>query len=1152
MTNRRAGRAVRSQRPASAPSVPGASSARRLKRHAVVLLTLIVTALVAVVGNPARAGTTTSVDVTVSAASDDAEERTNGSVSRNSSDLELVFDQGGNQVVGIRFGSVPVPAGATITDAYLQLTADETNAGTVALVIRGEAADAADPYTSAAFGISSRSTTPESVDWAPADWNTVGEAGAAQRTPDLSALVQAITGRPGWTQGGPVAFVITGTGERTAESFNGSAQAAPRLHVEYELAGVVVSSFSATPADPQVDEAVGFSWAVADSDGAPVSCTLDVDDGSPDYVIPDCADVTTQAHTYSSPGSRTARLVATSSTGSDSATLSLTVADPNGLVFEQRISAGSDDAEQRANGSVSLNSSDLELVFDQGGDQTVGLRFGAVTVPPGATITNAYVQFGSDEINSGTTNLTIRGQATDAAPTFSGTANEISNRPTTAAAVAWTPPAWTSVGLTGPDQRTPDIASVVQEVVDRGGWSSGNPLALIISGTGERTAEAFNGNSSLAPLLHIEYTASGLVISGLAANPSEPSVGEVVVFSWSVTDGDGNPVSCELDVDDDGTVDYAIPDCLGTTTQAHTYLTAGSKTARLNASSAGHSATRTTGVIVSDGSATIVETRVVGSESDAEEGSDGSVSRSSSDLELVYDRNGNQTVAVRFGALEVPPLATITAAWVQFTTDEVTTGPTNLMIHGEDADSSATYSSTAFDISSRPLTAASTTWAPTGWSTVGEAGAAQRTPDLSGIVQEIVERPGWEQGRALSLVITGTGERTAESYDGDPTAAPLLHVEFRQGVVVGSFSSAPTHPPPNQPVTFSWTVSDPDGDAVSCALDVDGDGSPDYLIADCIGTTTQDHTYPDEGFNTARLTATDDTGAAATATTIVNVLDPQTAVVAAAGDIACDPTSSSFNGGAGTSSNCRMLATSDLVLGMSPNAVLLLGDNQYEDGTLSQFNQSYDLSWGRFKEITYPAVGNHEYKTLGASGYYSYFGPAAGDPAKGYYSTNIGNWHVVALNSNCSKAGGCSAGTPQEQWLRADLAAHPAVCTLAFWHHPLFSSGAIGDIAWTRDIWQALDEGGADVVLVGHDHHYERFARQDADGNADASGIREFIVGTGGRNHTSLSTLKPNSEAANSNTYGVLKLTLRSTSYAWDFVPEPGKTFTDSGSTACS
>jgi chitodextrinase len=284
-------------------------------------------------------------------------------------------------------------------------------------------------------------------------------------------------------------------------------------------------------------------------------------------------------------------------------------------------------------------------------------------------------------------------------------------------------------------------------------------------------------------------------------------------------------------------------------------------------------------------------------------------------------------------------------------------------------------------------------------------------------------------------------------------------------------------------------------------------------------------------------------------------------VIAAAGDIACDPKSSNFNGGNGTTNNCRMKYTSDLLLDPAIAAVLLLGDNQYYCGGYQAFLQSYDKSWGRVKSITRPAVGNHEYLTSGgtdcnsansgAAGYYRYFGAAAGDPSKGYYSYDIGSWHFIVLNSECTDAGGCSATSPQGQWLRQDLAAHTNFCTLAYWHIPLFSSGGRASSRY-RTFWDALYAADADVVLNGHDHTYERFAPQRPDGIADpARGIREFVVGTGGSNHTSFSTVFANSQVRNSSTYGVLRLTLRPTGYDWQFVPEAGKTFTDSGSAQC-
>lgn len=284
-------------------------------------------------------------------------------------------------------------------------------------------------------------------------------------------------------------------------------------------------------------------------------------------------------------------------------------------------------------------------------------------------------------------------------------------------------------------------------------------------------------------------------------------------------------------------------------------------------------------------------------------------------------------------------------------------------------------------------------------------------------------------------------------------------------------------------------------------------------------------------------------------------------VIAAAGDIACDPSSSNFNGGNGSSRSCRQKYTSDMLVNGGFAAVLALGDIQYYCGGYQAWLQSYDLSWGRVKAITRPAVGNHEYLTsggtdcnsanAGADGYFRYFGTAAGQKGQGYYSFNVGDWHLIALNSNCSSAGGCGTNSAQGLWLQQDLAANQNMCTLAYWHIPLFSSGGRANNNM-RALWQILYDNNVELVLNGHDHIYERFAPQAPTGTLDtARGIRQFIVGTGGSNHTSLASIAANSEVRNTDTFGILKLTLHPTSYDWRFVPEPGKTFTDSGTGLC-
>jgi len=308
-----------------------------------------------------------------------------------------------------------------------------------------------------------------------------------------------------------------------------------------------------------------------------------------------------------------------------------------------------------------------------------------------------------------------------------------------------------------------------------------------------------------------------------------------------------------------------------------------------------------------------------------------------------------------------------------------------------------------------------------------------------------------------------------------------------------------------------------------------------------------------------------------------HAVDP---VIAAAGDIACAPTGTpnadpNFNGGEGTGDFCRQKHISDLLLSAAfqpLDRVLALGDTQYARGMAAEFQGSYALSWGRpeLKSITRPVIGNHEYRpdnsgglndgdTIG-TGYWDYFsgvgvttGPA-GERGKGYYSFDIGSWHLIALNSMCDHVpGGCAAGSAQEQWLRADLAANDdASCTLAYWHHPQFHSGPNEGAEFELTaFWQALYATRADLVLNGHTHAYERFAPQNPTGNADSDGLREFIVGTGGRSHQLENTnIAPNSQVRDRIHFGALKLVLHAGSYDWAFVSETGVTL-DSGSGAC-
>ncbi len=270
----------------------------------------------------------------------------------------------------------------------------------------------------------------------------------------------------------------------------------------------------------------------------------------------------------------------------------------------------------------------------------------------------------------------------------------------------------------------------------------------------------------------------------------------------------------------------------------------------------------------------------------------------------------------------------------------------------------------------------------------------------------------------------------------------------------------------------------------------------------------------------------------------------QPVTVAAAGDVACSPTS------AVAADRCQMAATADLIARENVTAVLALGDLQYPQGNSDDFAKAYNESWGHFKRITYPVPGNHEYYLYDAQGYFRYFGEAARG-AQGYYSFDLGDWHLIALNSNCLSVGGCDEASAQVAWLKRDLQAHPSRCTLAYWHHPRFSSGTHGSNSSYEVFWEVLADAHVDIVLSAHDHLYERFSPQSAEGAPDPEGIREFVVGTGGKSFYEVKKRQPNSEAVGVQTFGVLLLELAPTSYSWSFKAVTRGTFTDQGTDQC-
>jgi Calcineurin-like phosphoesterase len=522
----------------------------------------------------------------------------------------------------------------------------------------------------------------------------------------------------------------------------------------------------------------------------------------------------------------------------------------------------------------------------------------------------------------------------------------------------------------------------------------------------------------------------------------------------------------------------------------------------------------------------------VGSD-DVEETGSGQLLFASGDLGLGVDATP-QTVGLRFPEVAIPPDHRVTAAWLQFRADDAGSAAAALSIQGEAAANAAPFVRTTGSLSARPRTAVAVAWSPPAW-VAFEAGPSERTPDLAPVLQAIVDGPGWASGNALALILTGTGTRSADSFEGG--FGPQLHVEFEPAgdrppelsltsPAAGAVFAA------GDPIPFAATATDvEDGDlsaAVVFTSDLDGPlGSGSPLVRSDLSP----------GLHQIGAAVTDSGGNTVSATGQL-LVTPGSARILAAGDIA-------------SCSHPRDEQTAAVLDGLE-GLVLTLGDNAYPNGTAQEFASCYEPSWGRHKARTRPAAGNHDFNTSGATGYFGYFGAAAGPAPQGWYSFDYGGWHFVALNSNCSAIGGCTRASAQGLWLEADLDAHPSRCTLAYWHHPRFASSSIhGSSILTRDLWAILQEHGADVALVGHDHNYERFAPQNASGIADPLGIREFVVGTGGAALYAMGAPEPNSEVRDDTSHGVISLDLAPDAYAWRFHPVAGHSFTDSGVASC-
>ncbi len=693
------------------------------------------------------------VDVQVGASSDDAEERPSGNVALTSSDLELTLDKTNQQVVGMRFAGVAIPPGAVIQRASIQFQTDEVSSDVTSLTIRGEATSNAQTFIATNYNVTTRPRTTAAVAWAPAPWLITGEAGPDQQTPDLASVIQEIVNGPGWSSGNALSIIIDGTGKRVAESYDGVASAAPRLHIEY-LPGNVAPTTSGI-ADVYVnvgaaDSVIDLFSAFDDFEDPDTSLSYTLESNSnPSLFTSTSIDgvlgTLTLDYVAGMTGSADLTLRATD-TGTPplyvETTFRVTVAPVN----QPPTTTGIGDVTVAEDSSATLI--DLFAAFDDAEDSDSSLVYTLQNnTNPGlfsSTLINGAVgqltlSYTPDA--TGSSALTVR--ATDhgvpslyAEATFNVNVTEVNDVPVQVSGsvgdltVVQNSPA-TPLGLSGlaygPGGGTDEASQSLSYEVTAVPSST---LGSIVLADGSTLVTP--GVYSLSQLQGMQFLAAGGVFGGPEG------------FAFRVTDnGTTNGIADFQSLDQSLQIDVIeyLPDPI------------------------------------------VVDVQVGASSDDAEERPSGNVALTSSDLELTLDKTNQQVVGMRFAGVAIPPGAVIQRASIQFQTDEVSSDVTSLTIRGEATSNAQTFIATKYDVTTRPRTTAAVAWAPAPWLTTGEAGPDQQTPDLASVIQEIVNGPGWSSGNALSIIIDGTGKRVAESYDGVASAAPRLHIEYLPGTV---------------------------------------------------------------------------------------------------------------------------------------------------------------------------------------------------------------------------------------------------------------------------------------------------------------------------------------------------------------------------------
>jgi len=773
--------------------------------------------------------------------------------------------------------------------------------------------------------------------------------------------------------------------------------------------------------------------------------------------------------------------------------------------FEKRIATGSDDVEQSASGSMTLNSSDLELVADGSDTQLVGLRFTGIDIPPGAIITSAYIQFQVDEAGSTPTSLVIRGEDVDDAAAFTTARNNVSSRVLTDASVAWSPAAWTTPDQAGPDQRTPDLTALVQEIVARDGWSAGNDLAFVISGTGTRAARAFEKGAERAPLLHIEYT---LPSGGTNAAPTLDLDGSAAGTGYATTfTENGAPVAiadADLLIADTDSANLMRATVTLTNAQAGDQLVV--NTAGLPAGiTVSSTSTATSIVLTGAASPAAYQTalRQIAFSNTSELPAE--VNRVIN--VTVSDGTATSSIAVTTVAIDrAPDAANDTASTVRNTA--VTTG--NVLANDDPGDGPATV--TAFDATS----------AQGGTVVYNANGTFTYTPATGftgsdSFTYTIADADGDSASSTVTIAVGSPGSNSAP-IDIEFTARSGFN-ENIAGAVAGTLRAID----PDSGDTHTFTVDDARFEIVGNQLKLKDGVRLDFERNPQV---------------TLNVTATDAGGMSVTRPLTIAVGDVDEIRFAAFGDY-------------GISSATARVA--QLVSSLNVDFIVTTGDNIYSTTPIdTQIGQFYSSYIGNYKgaygtgssiDRFFPAIGNHEYEDLAggtnASAYFDYFTLPGNER---YYDFRMGPVHFFALNSEPQEPDGNSRTSAQAQWLREALANSDAPFKIVYMHTPAYSSGVHGN-STTRQ-WP-FEEWGATAVLTGHDHIYERILRDD---DGDGTLMPYFVTGLGGAGRYELTgTPVQGSAARYSADWGTMLVQASDTTLTFEFISlEGGGTVIDS------